>query len=141
MYHISQYHMHILSLDARIKSVLVSSDCVLADYDSCFDITLLSDAVALYVWIEALGKSMHSYLMTFCTFESINLAIPVILGVRGRFSRNGFLFDSALVKIQFFSKHNLTRRELEKNLKIRFYKGREEQGGIHKNSQNSQTKP
>ena len=62
-----------------------------------FDITIRTDAVALYVWLEA---------------EDIS----------GHFDKNGFLMDKPTFEVKFFAKSNITAGMLTEYLSIRSYK-------------------
>ena len=60
----------------------------------CFEVTVTTDAVAIYVWVETLGVS-------------------------GRFSSNGFLLDSLTKTITFYAKEEVDSESLARALKVR----------------------
>ena len=83
-----------------ISSVkMCQSNCNLlgTSFIEAFDITIKTDAVALYVWLEA---------------EDIS----------GHFDKNGFLMDKPTFEVKFFAKSNVTSGMLTDALSIRSYK-------------------
>ena len=83
-----------------ISSVKIcQSNCNLlgTSFIEAFDITIKTDAVALYVWLEA---------------EDIS----------GHFDKNGFLMDKPTFEVKFFAKSNVTSGMLTDALSIRSYK-------------------
>ena len=82
---------------SNVKTCQLNCNLLGTPFIEAFDITIKTDAVALYVWLEANDISGH-------------------------FDKNGFLMDKPTFEVRFFAKSNVTFGVLEEALSIRSYK-------------------
>ncbi len=84
-----------------------------------FDLTLETDAVALYVWLETEGKIRLLHENQAPTQKNLFLA-----GIEGHFDDNGFLMDTKITTVRFFavSPADVTPQQLQDSLKLKFYR-------------------
>ncbi|TRY79762.1 hypothetical protein TCAL_08106 [Tigriopus californicus] len=103
---ISQGHVRPYPKDAiglivpeiAIQSVTKLGSCQDDYYDTCWSLDIGTDAIALFVWLEAEGLD-------------------------GRFDANGFLMDSPNRRIQFFCQTpNVSESQVMSSLRVRSYK-------------------
>ncbi|XP_050296171.1 beta-mannosidase-like [Anthonomus grandis grandis] len=76
------------------KSNLIIESVLKTENANTFEVTLTSDNIALFVWLDS-----HA--------------------VRGRFSENGFMQVSAVKTVEFYSDSDITANELKKSLTVR----------------------
>ena len=113
------------------ESLLQKGESIHDPYKQTFNIELATDAVSIYVWIEAIGKMDCLQISYFKAMQlkkslpmrSYNSIICVFIGIPGRFDTNGFIMGTGSFSLTFYSKlDGITPQQLKNSLQVRSYK-------------------